>query len=339
MKNIIGIDTSKNFFHAVCINNLGQTIWKKKYKRADFKNAFVQIPESLIGMESCSGSQHWARELLSLGHQVKLLHPRYVKAFVKTNKNDFNDAQAIAEASVRENIRTVPVKSTQQQELQAVHRMRTRLVRDRTAIINEARGFLTEFGIVFPVTKEKFLKAIALLFASNTLQATPLLEKLLKQSMQQFHELEEKISWCEGLLKEFSKSNEPCQRIQKVEGVGLITSTAMLASVADFESFKDARSFAAWLGLTPKQFSTGGKTILGGISKRGHVYIRTLLIQGAHAAIRFCKDKQDAKSLWIKALLAKKGRNLTAVAVANKTARIIWAMLKNNTEYKLRLAA
>jgi transposase len=262
-----------------------------------------------------------------------------VKAFLKTNKNDFNDAEAIAEATSRENIKCVPVKSSEQQELQSVHRMRTRLVRDRTALINEARGLLSEFGIVFPVNKEKFLKGVRRLFENEELQRTPLLERLLKQIMEQFYELEEKIAWCEDRLKEFFKSSEPCKRIQKVEGVGLLTATAMMASVHDFHSFKSGRDFSAWLGLVPKQFSTGGKTILGGISKRGHSYIRTLMIQGGQAAIRFSKNKSDARSLWINGLVAKKGRNVAAVAMANKNARIIWAMMTQNSEYKLSQAA
>jgi len=264
----------------------------------------------LIGIESCGGAHYWGREFKKLGHEVRLIHPKFVKPFVKTNKNDFNDAEAIAEAVSRENLRFVPVKEEWQQEMQAIHCMRERIVRDRTALINEVRGILYEYGVIFPRNVPAFLKGMTQLFAVGKFDNS-LLGKFLEKSINQFHEIQHHVEWCDGKIKEFSKSQEICQRIEKIEGVGPITSTALVASIGDFHRFRNARNFSAALGLVPRQHSTGGKARLYGISKRGNPRLRTLMIHGARAALIRSKDRPDRKSQWAKDLYEKKGLELS----------------------------
>lgn len=337
-QSIIGIDIAKKVCHLVCLSQSGRVQWKKKLKRQEVLSFLGNQGLSLIGIESCGGAHFWGRKLREIGHEVRLIAPKFVKPFVKSNKNDFNDAEAIAEAVSRENMRFVPIKEEWQQELQAVHRMRERLIRDRTALVNELRGILMEYGEVIPRNIATFVSRMQELLMGGAFENT-LLRKFLEQGMEHFRQINWHVDWCDEQIKRFSKESPVCQRIEKIEGVGPISSTALASSIGDFRRFKKSRDFAAFLGLVPRQFSSGDKTKLAGISKRGDPRLRTLMIHGARAAILRSKQKPDRRSQWIQELYKKKGLNLACVALANKNARTIWALVTREENYEHYLAA
>lgn len=332
----VAIDLAKKVFHLVGTDTTGQILWRKRLSRNALMPFIAQLPPVLIGMEACGGAHYWARRFREHGHEVKLMAPQFVKAYVKSNKNDTRDAEAIAEAVTRPTMRFVPVKDVEQQDVQALHRIRERLIGERTALVNEVHGLMNEYGIVIPKGVPKFRQAVVDKLESEKDKLTTLGQELFWKLLEEFAALEQQIAFYQEKLESLAKTHPECQRLMTIPGLGPITATALIAAVGDVGVFKNGRQFAAWLGLVPKQHSTGGQTRLLGISKRGDSYLRKLLIHGARATLRFAGLKTDSRSRWIQGLLERRGWNRTAVAVANKNARIVWALLSRGGIYQER---
>jgi transposase len=267
------------------------------------------------------------------GHEVKLMAPQFVQPYVKSNKNDMRDAEAIAAAVTRPSMRFVPVKDIAQQDIQALHRVRERLVTARTALVHEMRGLVAEYGIVLPQGVAKFRQALVGALEAEQTKLTSLGQELFHKLFAECGRLEEEVAYYQEKLEALAHTHPVCQRLQTLPGIGPLTSTALMAAVSETHVFKNGRQFAAWVGLVPKQSSTGGQTRLWGISKRGDSYIRTLRIHGARATLRWARTKAERRSQWIRGLLERRGWNRTAVAVANKNARIVWAFLSRGGVY------
>lgn len=328
----IGIDLAKEVFQIHGVDMHGKAVLRKRLRRIEMVRFFVNLEPCLIGMEACGSSHYWARKLCEFGHTVKLMSPQFVKPYVKTNKHDMADAEAICEAVSRPNMRFVPIKNVEQQAILSVHRARQGFVKARTAQANQIRGLLSEFGIVIPQGIRSIHKRIPDILgdAENGLPGSlrPLLEKLndhLKELNRQVEELELQI-------KLWHKENEASQRLEAIPGIGPITASAIVATVGDATEFKNGKQLSAWFGLVPKQRSSGGKQTLLGISKRGDTYLRTLLIHGARAVVRFAENKAESES-WLRKLIIRRNKNIAAVALANKNARIIWALLARDTKF------
>jgi transposase len=332
----VAIDLAKKVFHLVGTDTTGQILWRKRLSRNALMPFIAQLPPVLIGMEACGGAHYWARRFREHGHDVKLMAPQFVKAYVKSNKNDTRDAEAIAEAVTRPTMRFVPIKDVEQQDVQALHRIRERLIGERTALVNEVHGLMNEYGIVIPKGVPKFRQAVVDKLESEKDKLTPMSQELFWKLLEEFAALEQQIAFYQEKLESLAKTHPECQRLMSIPGIGPITATALIAAVGAVEVFKNGRQFAAWLGLVPKQHSTGGQTRLLGISKRGDSYLRKLLIHGARATLRFAGLKTDGRSRWIQGLLERRGWNRTAVAVANKNARIVWALLSRGGLYQER---
>lgn len=329
----IGIDLAKDVFSLHGIDIYGKVILRKQLKRSKLALFFANLEPCLIGMEACGSAHHWARKLEALGHKVKLMAPQFVKPYVKTNKNDTADAEAICEAVLRPNMRFVTIKTQEQQSILSVHRARQGFVKARTAQSNQIRGLLSEFGIVLPLGLRVIFKRIPGILedAENNLPMT--MRDLLYRLMENLREMDRHVCELENLIQRWHSENEASRRLAKIPGVGPITASAIVATVGDAKEFKNGRQLAAWLGIVPRQHSSGGKQALLGISKRGDVYLRTLLIHGARAVIRYA-DKQDDGDTWIHRLLKRCNKNVAAVALANKNARIIWALLRRKESYR-----
>jgi transposase len=332
----VAIDLAKKVFHLVGTDTTGNILWRKRLSRNALMPFIAQLPPVLIGMEACGGAHYWARRFREHGHAVKLMAPQFVKAYVKSNKNDTRDAEAIAEAVTRPTMRFVPIKDVEQQDIQALHRICERLIGERTALVNEVHGLMNEYGIVIPKGVPKFRQAVVDKLESEKDKLTPLSQELFWKLLEEFAALEQQIAFYQEKLESLAKTHPECQRLMSIPGIGPITATALIAAVGDVGVFKNGRQFAAWLGLVPKQHSTGGQTRLLGISKRGDSYLRKLLIHGARATLRFAGLKTDGRSRWIQGLLERRGWNRTAVAVANKNARIVWALLSRGGLYQER---
>ena len=285
----------------------------------------------MIGLEACGGAHFWARELIKLGHDARLMPARYVRAYVKTNKHDAADAEACCEAVQRPGMRFVPVKSEEQQSMLMVHRTRDLLVRQRTATVNALRGHLAEFGITAARGTAKARELMSLVGTDERVPA--IAREALLQLVEQIRDIERKIEAFDKQLLSLARQNEVCRRLMTILGIGPIAATALVATVGNARSFTSGRHFAAWIGLVPKQHSTGGKERLGGISKRGDAYLRKLLIHGARAAVHRVRSHQ-VPGAWIAGLLARRPFNVATVALANKTARIAWAVMTNGSTYR-----
>jgi transposase len=331
----IGVDLAKQVFQVHGVDSHEQVKCRKQLKRAQMLDFFRNLEPCLVAMEACGGSHYWARELIKLGHQVRLIAPQFVKPYVKGGKNDANDAEAICEAASRPTMRFVPVKSAEQQASQSLHRIRSRVIKARTALINEIRGLLGEFGLVIAqrgVAAARRLLQQSLETPDNGLPGE--MRELLKELQDELHEIDQRLSKFDRVVLQQSRSDERCQRLLKIEGVGPISATALVAAVGDAKQFSTARQFAAWLGLVPSQHSSGGKERLGSISKKGETYLRTLLVHGARAALRASTDKTDKRSLWAQQVQCRRNPNIATVALANKNARIIWAILSKGESYQ-----
>ncbi|OGT90238.1 MAG: IS110 family transposase [Gammaproteobacteria bacterium RIFOXYA12_FULL_61_12] len=335
----VGFDLAKNVFQAHGVDERGQVKLKKTLKRAQVLPFFANLPPCRIGMEACAGAHYWARELAKQGHEVKLIAPQFVKPYVKGNKNDANDAEAICEAVGRPNMRFVPVKTVEQQDLQALHRVRSGLVKERTATVNQTRGLLGEYGIVIGkgITQARRRLPEILEDAENNLSDPA--RELFAELRQQIVHLDEQVAKYQSQIEAICRESAACRKLLKVNGIGPLSATAMVASVGDGSAFERARQVPAWLGLTPRQASSGGKERLLGISKRGDSYLRTLLIHGARAVVKAARNKDDAQSRWINDLVQRRNQNIAAVAVANKNARIAWALLTGDADYRAPVAA
>lgn len=331
---ILGIDIAKNVFQLHGIDESGNPVLKRKLTRAKLNEAIAKIEPCLIVMEACGGSSYWCRRFGNLGHDTKLISPQFVKPFVKTNKNDRNDAEAICEAASRPTMRFVAPNTLEQQDMQVIHRVRSRLIAERTALVNQIRGLLAEYGIVVSSGISKIRKALPEILEDGENELTTMARAQFLELSVELTEKDEKIKNQDRKIESIFKADEKCQRISAIEGIGPITATAIVSAIGDPKLFKNGRHFAAYLGLVPKQSSSGGKERLLGISKRGDTYLRTMLIHGARATVRFAETKDDLRSQWIKKVKERRGANRAAVAVANKNARTIWALLARGTNYK-----
>jgi len=331
---LLGVDLAKNVFQLHGADEKGNPVLKKRLTREKFIEFILHLPPCTIAMEACSGANYWCRKFKKFGHETKLINPKFVKPFVKTNKNDRNDSEAICEAASRPTMRYVSPKTVEQEDIQALHRVRSRLIQERTALINQIRGLLAEYGIIVAQGITKIRKALPEILEDAENELTHASRRLFANLYEEIDEKDKKIKEYDLKLQEIFRTNESCKKISEIEGVGVITATAILAAIGDAKVFKNGRHFSAFLGLVPKQSSSGNKQILLGISKRGDTYIRSLLIHGARNVVRYVGCKEDRKSKWIKELKERRGANRTAVAVANKNARVIWALLAKNETYR-----
>lgn len=326
----LGIDIGKRVFHLVGMDEKGNIILKKKLTRTKLLPFVANLNPCLIGIEACSGSHYWGRQFSVYGHEVKLISPQFVKPYVKGNKNDFNDSEAICEAVSRPTMRFVSIKSIEQQNIQNIHSIRERFVHNRTALANQIRGILGEYGIVIPQGIVYVRKQIPDVISQEDTELNSFSKELLQELYEDFCEIDQKIKRMEKHIQRISQQSEVCQRLEKLKGIGPITSTALIGAVGDAREFKNGRHFSAWLGLVPRQNSTGGKSKLLGISKRGNCYLRTLLIHGARSAIRFVDDEL----FWLNNLIERRGKHKASVAYANKNARNIWAVMAKGENYQ-----
>ena len=328
----VGIDLAKNVFTLHDVDAAGNTVLRKTVRREKVMELVAALPPCLIGMEACTGAHEWARRFSAYGHRVGIMMARFVAPYRKSSKNDSNDAEAICEAVSRPNMRFVPVKSAEQQAILSLHRVRQGFIEQRTATLNRIRGLLAEFGVVLPQRADQVRRAAVLVA-----EALPALARdAIADLRAHLAYLDERISGYERQLIALAKQHEPARRIQDVCGVGPLTASALTASIASGHEFLNGRQFAAWLGLVPRQYSTGGKTRLGRITKRGDAYLRTLLMLGARAVLHSAAQKTDRLSRWAIAVRARRGYHRAIIAVAAKNARIIWALLANNRSYTMQ---
>lgn len=329
----IGLDIAKNVFQVHGIDSEGRVALRRKVRRDQLLALLGGLEPCLIGMEACATAHHWARELEALGHRVKLMPPAYVKAYVKRNKNDAADAEAICEAVTRPTMRFVAVKSANAQSILVLHRARHLLVRQRTAQVSALRAHLAEYGIVAPKGRAHVRELVGVLGKGENL-----LPELARQTLLliagMIEGLSTQIRKIEIELMAWHRVNQACRRLETIPGIGFITATALVATVGDAKVFRSGRQFAAWLGPVPKQHSSGGKERMGGISKMGDRYLRHLLVLGATAVVRYTRRKATAVSIWANQLLERKPARLVTVAVANKMARIAWAVMAREENYR-----
>ena len=330
----LGIDLAKSVFQLHGVVADGSVVLRKKLRRAAVLDFLRTLPPCLIGMEACASSHHWAREIAALGHEVRLIPPAYVKPYVKRQKNDAADAEAICEAVTRPSMRFVPIKSPEQQSVLMLHRARDLLMRQRTMLLNAIRAHLAEFGVVVAQGPAKVLNLVARLRAGEALGVPDIIRSALLCMAAQLDSLALGLRALERQIMAWHRSDDTSQRLETIPGVGLITATALAASVPNPAVFKSGRQFAAYLGLVPKQSSSGGKERLGRISKMGNGYLRRLLVVGATSVIRRAGTNETRTGAWVRSLLERKPARLTTVAVANKTARIAWAVLARGEAYR-----
>jgi transposase len=333
----MGLDLAKQVFQVHGIDADGTTVLRKQLRRSQVLSFFSRLAPCLVGMEACATAHYWARELAALGHEVRLMPAQYVKAYIKRNKNDAADAEAICEAVVRPTMRFVPAKTAEQQAALLLHRGRERLVRQRTGLVNALRGHLAEFGVIAPQGLRNVGKLIAVVRDAGDARLPDLARQVLEVLATQIEQLEGAVAAVEKQLMAWHKSNPVSQRLATIPGIGPIIASAIAASVAEPSGFRSSREFAAWLGLVPRQNSTGGKHRLGGISKRGNRYLRRLLINGASANL--LRSKATKADPWVIGLRRRRPSLVVAVALANKTARIAWAVMQRNETYQRMAAA
>lgn len=330
----LGIDLGKNTFHLFGVDESGTVVMKKKLNRKKLLEYFANLSPCLVGMEACGGSHHWARKLTELGHEVRLMSPQFVKPYIKGNKNDYNDAEGICEAVGRPNMRVVTVKGIEQQDIQGLHRIRQSVVKQRTALANQIRGLLGEYGVVVGKEINQVRTRIPEILEDAENGLTDRFRGYLAELLEAFHTLDERIKSYDQEIQREHAASQACQRISALQGVGPLSATAVVATYGDCKHFSNGRQLSASIGLVPRQHTTGDKPLLLGISKRGDKYIRTLLIHGARSVIRRIEGKTDRRSRWLQSLVARYGKNKAAVALANKNARIIWALLSRGESYQ-----
>ena len=330
----IGLDLAKRTFHVIGYDAYGKEVSRKMLKRAKVRAYFANLPACVIGMEACASAHFWGRTLRELGHEVRLIPPQHVKAYVRGNKNDYNDARAIAEAVQRPDMRLVAIKTVEQQDVQALHRLRAARVAERTALCNQIRGLLAEYGIVLAQGVGVLRKRLPELLEDGENDLSDFFRGLLAVCYQQLRQIDGHVEFYTRQLNRHAQRHEAVRRLQTVPGYGPVVASVYQAFVGNGQGFRKGRDVSAALGLVPRQHSTGGKTVLLGISKRGDRYLRSLLVQGARSLVRCSANKDDRLSCWINKLKATRGTNKTTVAVANKLARIGWAVLRHETVYR-----
>jgi len=332
---IVGIDLAKSSFQIHAITKNGHKITNKKMTRNKLKSYMINLPACLVAMEACGSAHYWARLFHSYGHKVKLIAPQFVKPFVKSNKNDAVDAEAICEAVQRPNMRFVAIKEVSQQDIQSLHRMRSLAVSRRTAQVNQVRGLLLEYGIDIPKGRNHVREQLSGILENAENGLTNLFRALLSDLYEELVHLDKRIEKYEIKIKHISQVDEQARRLLTIPGIGPVVSTALIAAIGDINMFKNGRELAAWLGLVPRQSSTGGKPRLLGISKRGDSYLRALLIHGARSILQHAERKTDKTNCWINKLAQRRNKNIAAVAMANKIARTAFALLKHKQDYQL----
>ncbi len=330
----IGLDLAKHVFHVVCCDGRGKLVNKRMLKRPQVLTFFAALQPCRIGMEACAGAHYWARQLEALGHEVKLIPAQYVKAYVRGNKNDYNDALAISEAASCPQMRCVAVKTPEQHDIQALHRLRERCVQMRTGLCNQIRGLVGEYGLVCPKGVAVLRRQIPAWLEDAENGLSDLFRRLLSQSYAQLQSLDAHIAFYTEELERQGKQNTVCQRLQTIPGFGPIAASVFYSQVGNGQAYRRGRDAAAAIGLVPRQHSSGAKHTLLGISKRGDRYLRSVLVHGARAVVARAEKKQDRLSQWINRIRAERGFNKAAVALANKMARIGWAVVANNTVYR-----
>lgn len=326
----VGIDLAKNVFSLHGVDGAGRTVLRRTVRRDRLAETVAALPRCLIGMEACSGAHEWGRRFQGHGHTVRLMAPKFVRPYRKSDKNDGNDAEAVCEAVTRPNMRFVPVKSVEQQALLALHRVRQGFVVERTAIINRLRGLLSEFGVVLALRSVTVRRQ-----AAQAAEGLPeLARRAIGDLLEQLRLLDERIGTYDRQIEAQARLSEPARRLMKIRGIGPTTALAIVATVGNAREFKNGRQFAAWVGLVPGQYSTGGKARLGHISKRGDAYLRNLLVQGARSVLQTACAHQDRVSRWALELQTRRGYYRALVAIANKNARIAWALLAKDQELR-----
>jgi len=330
----IGLDIAKSVFQIHGVGADGQVVIRRQVKRRYVLAFFSKLPPCLVGIEACASSHHWSRELKALGHTVRLMPPAYVKPYVKSQKNDAADAEAICEAVTRANMRFVATKTPEQQSCLTLHRTRHLFIRQQTAVINVIRAHFAEFGIVAPVGRKGVEELLDVVADPSDKRIPVIVRACLTALGAQLRRLKEQILEFDRVIMAWHRSNEASRRLDAIPGVGPILATALVASVADPKVFRSGRTFSAWIGLVPKQHSSGGKDRLGSISKQGDRYLRSLLMAGALAVIRYARIHSTKHRPWLTALLARRPTKIAAIALANKIARMAWAMMTRGERYK-----
>lgn len=331
--NTVGVDLAKNVFHLCAQNQQGQILHQGKLGRTQFKHFLATTAPSRIVFESCATAHYWSRVATAHGHQVKLIHPAYVKPYVKTNKNDCNDAQAICEADSRPTMRYVEAKTVAQQDIQLLHRIRQRQVQQRTALANQIRGQLLEYGLALPKGINLLRSRLAGILEDGENELTPLARGLFSALRDELCAPDDRVKQVDRQVKQLAQDHPTCQRLMQIPGIGPLNATALVAAIGHAARFKHGRELSAWLGLVPRQHSTGGQQRLLGISKRGDGYVRSLLVQGALSALTRCQGRSDPRLVWARQLRENKGTQKAGVALANKMARIIWSVMAKNHDY------
>lgn len=335
---VLGIDLAKDVFQLHGTDARGKCVLKKRLSREKLIGFVANLKPCLIGIEACLGAHYWARTFETIGHTVRIMAPKFVKPYVKSNKNDANDAAGIAEAVTRPDMRFVAAKSIEQQDILLLHRAREQVMKQKIALVNQIRGLLIEFGVVIPKGVSR-ISQLTQILEDNKAKLTERSTVVFMSMYEQFKNFNEQIKLYDSDIEQMSAENSVCQEIMKIEGVGVITASAIVATVGDANTFKNGRQMAAWLGLVPKQHSSGNTIKLSGISKRGDGYVRKLLVHGARSVVNNCEKKTDKKSKWIADKKNRLGYNKSAVALANKNARIIWAIMTTGECYRKSIAA
>ena len=330
----IGLDIAKSVFQVHGVDAQGQVVLRRQLKRRYVLAFFQRLAPCLVGIEACASSHHWSRELKALGHTVRLMPPAYVKPYVKRQKNDAADAEAICEAVTRANMRFVETKTSEQQSGMVLHRTRHLYMRQQTAVINAIRAHLAEFGIVAPVGRNGVEELLDVVADPSDKRVPEIARACLATLGTQLHKLKEQILEFDRMIRAWHRSSEMSLRLDECPGVGPVLATALVATVADPKVFRSGRNFSAWIGLVPKQHSSGGKDRLGSISKQGDRYLRSLFVVGALAVIRYAKIHGTKHRPWLTALLARRPTKIAAIALANKIARMVWALMARGERYK-----
>jgi transposase len=330
----LGIDLAKQVFCVHGCDANGKPVLRKQLSRRQLLSFVANLPRCLVAMEACASAHYWAREMEKLGHQVRLIAPKLVRPYVKANKNDATDAEAICEAASRPSMRFVAIKSTAQQDVQAVHRLRQQLVKTRTSLVNQAHGLLAEYGIVLARGLAPLRRAIPVILEDLDNGLSGVLRELLAEIGERLRFIDARLRKYDLTILRLFRDDERCRRVAAVEGVGPVTATALVAAVGNATEFRSGRELAAYLGLVPRHRASGGRTVLLGISKRGDRYLRTLLIHGARSALHRIERHRGARAIWAARLKLRRGANVAAVALANKNARVLWALLSRGQSYR-----
>ena len=335
---VVGIDLAKSVFQIHGVDASGKALIRKKVSRGGLISFMENLPKTRVVMEACGGSNYWARRFREMGHEVKLIAPQFVKPFVKTNKSDKADAEAIVEAGMRPGMWFVGIKEEWQQDILSVHRVRARLIRSRTALINEIRGLLQEYGVVFPQGAARLSERVAEFLSKGSERISGAMVQLVQELLEELSAMEARIDVCDGKILQVVEEREECKVVKMLCGVGPITATALVATIGDVRQFRNGRQLSAYFGLVPRHEGSGGKIRMKGISKRGDRYVRMLLVHGARVVLRHARKRSDGYNRWIIRLAERRGYNKACVALANKNVRMCFAMLKKFREGKVVLA-